>query len=55
VGGPQLGTNIKNPIIRLKTENPPWGASRIKGELRHIGINISEPKILWKGIKLRLF
>jgi transposase InsO family protein len=29
----------------LKTENPAWGARRIKDELRRLGIKVSEPTI----------
>lgn len=44
-GRPPLDQSIKDLIIRLKTENPVWGACRIKDELRRMGIKVSEPTI----------
>ena len=44
-GRPPLSQTIKNLIIRLKNENPIWGACRIKDELRRMGIKVSEPTI----------
>lgn len=44
-GRPPLSQTIKDLIIRLKNENPIWGACRIKDELRRLGIKVSEPTI----------
>ena len=44
-GRPPLAQDIKDLIVKLKTENPLWGARRIKEELRRMGIKVSEPTI----------
>ncbi len=44
-GRPPLAQELKDLIIKLKTENPLWGARRIKDELRELGIRVSEPTI----------
>ena len=44
-GRPPLGQEVKDLIVRLKKENPLWGARRIKDELRRMGIKVSEPTI----------
>src|SRR5215472_121902 len=45
VGRPAIDSEIRLLIRRMKTENPTWGAPRIRGELRHIGFTISEPAV----------
>lgn len=42
---PPLAQDLKDLIIRLKTENPLWGAHRIKDELARMGVMVSEPTI----------
>lgn len=44
-GRPPLAQDIKDLIVKLKRENPLWGARRIKEELRRMGIKVSEPTI----------
>lgn len=44
-GRPPLAQDIKDLIVKLKTENPLWGARRIKEELRRMGVKVSEPTI----------
>jgi len=44
-GRPPLAQDLKDLIIQLKTENPLWGAHRIKDELGRMGIKVSEPTI----------
>lgn len=44
-GRPPLDDYICQFIIHYKTENPLWGARRIKDELRRVGIRVSEPTI----------
>ena len=44
-GRPPLAEDIKDLIVKLKTENPLWGARRIKEELRRMGVKVSEPTI----------
>lgn len=45
VGRPPKDQFVKDLIIQLKSENPAWGARRIKNELRRMGITICEPTI----------
>jgi len=45
VGRPPLDAAIVEIIVRLKKENPGWGARRIKEELRRMRIKVSEPTI----------
>ena len=44
-GRPPLAQVLKDLIVRLKAENPMWGARRIKLELRRMGAVVSEPTI----------
>jgi transposase len=44
-GRPPLAQDLKDLIIRLKTDNPLWGAHRIKDELARMGVRVSEPTI----------
>jgi transposase len=45
VGRPPLDEKIVAIILTFKTENPLWGARRIREELRRMGITVSEPTI----------
>ncbi len=44
-GRPPLAQGLKDLIVRLKTDNPLWGAHRIKDELARMGVRVSEPTI----------
>ncbi len=44
-GRPPLDEEVKQLIIRLAKENPRWGHQRIKGELQHLGIQVSATSI----------
>src|SRR4029450_12192157 len=44
-GRPPLDPEIQQLIVRLATENPPWGYKRIKGELLHLGVQVSATAI----------
>ena len=44
-GRPPLAQDLKDLIVKFKTENPLWGARRIKEELRRMGVKVSEPTI----------
>jgi transposase InsO family protein len=41
-GRPAIDPFIRDLIRRLTTENPTWGAPRIHGELRMLGLDVSE-------------
>jgi len=42
VGRPTIDPAIRALIRRMATENPTWGAPRIHGELRMLGLDVSE-------------
>lgn len=44
-GRPPLAQDLKDLIVKLKTEKRIWGARRIKEELRRMGVKVSEPTI----------
>lgn len=41
-GRPSITAGLRELILRLASENPTWGAPRIHGELRMLGIAVSE-------------
>ena len=41
VGRPPLADQLAALILRLAWENPRWGYQRIKGELLHLGLQVS--------------
>jgi putative transposase len=44
-GRPSLDEEVQQLIIRLARENPRWGYQRIKGELQHLGVQVSATTI----------
>ena len=44
VGRPKVAEEVRQ-LIRMKRENPSWGAPRIHGELLLLGFDISEPTV----------
>jgi transposase len=44
-GRPPLATQVQQLIVRLAAENPRWGYLRIKGELLHLGVQVSATAI----------
>ena len=44
-GRPQVISEIRELIRRMKAENPGWGAPRINGELLQLGFSVSEPTV----------
>jgi hypothetical protein len=44
-GRPALDPSIKHLVLRLGRENPRWGYLRIRGELLHLGIDVSATTI----------
>jgi hypothetical protein len=44
-GRPRLSPEIRDLIARMSQENPLWGAERIRGELRKLGIEVSNRSI----------
>jgi transposase len=45
VGRPALDKMVVDLVVKLKKENPLWGARRIREELRRMRISVSEPTI----------
>ena len=41
-GPPSINAGLRELILRMAAENPTWGAPRIHGELRMLGIAVSE-------------
>jgi putative transposase len=44
-GRPPLDPQVQQLIVRLAAENPRWGYLRIKGELLHLGVQVSATAI----------
>jgi transposase len=44
-GRPPLDKAVQQLIVRLAGENPRWGYQRIKGELQHLGVQVSATTI----------
>jgi hypothetical protein len=44
-GRPRLGPEVRELITRMAQENPLWGSERIRGELRKLGIAVSNRSI----------
>jgi putative transposase len=44
-GRPSLPHQLQSLIVRLATENPRWGYQRIRGELLHLGCQVSASSI----------
>lgn len=44
-GRPRLDSRIETLIVRLATENPLWGCDRIQGELRKLGVVVSDTTV----------
>jgi putative transposase len=44
-GRPPIPDRVQTLIVRLATENPGWGYQRIRGELLHLGCQISTSSI----------
>jgi hypothetical protein len=46
-----VGRKLREPIFRMVTEKPTWEAPRVHGELKMLGLNISERTVLrWMRI-----
>src|SRR5262252_5993676 len=44
-GRPPVSPEVRQLIRRMKSDNPPWGAPRIHGELLQLGFDVSEPTV----------
>jgi hypothetical protein len=44
-GRPRIGKEVRDLIRRMSLENPLWGAPRIHGELRKLGINLAQSTV----------
>jgi hypothetical protein len=45
VGRPRVATELEQLIVRLATENPRWGYSRIEGEVLKLGYTVSRSSV----------
>lgn len=46
VGRPPISDEVKELIVEIKRDNPRWGAGKIKGALRKLGISVSKNSVL---------
>ena len=49
-GRPSVPQQVQTLIVRLATENPRWGYQRIRGELRTLGIEVSNRSLHVLGV-----
>lgn len=45
IGRPPLRAELEELIVRLATENPRWGYSKIQGELLKLGFSVSRSSV----------
>jgi transposase InsO family protein len=45
IGRPRLSLEVRELIARISRDNPLWGAERVRGELRQLGIAVSNRSI----------
>jgi putative transposase len=54
-GRPAVSAELRELIRRMSRENPRWGAPRLHGELRKLGIDIGETSmskyLVWPGYR----
>jgi hypothetical protein len=51
-GRPRLSAEVRELIARMSKENPLWGSERIRGELRKLGLAVSNRSVRryrWRG------
>jgi hypothetical protein len=44
-GRPQIGTELRRLVCRMRIENPLWGAPRIHGELLKLGFEVAPSSV----------
>jgi transposase InsO family protein len=44
-GRPKIDQDLRDPIRRISTENPLWGASRVHGELLMLGFEVAQSTV----------
>src|SRR5712671_5941660 len=52
-GRPQIATDLRRLIRRMRIENPLWGAPRIHGELLKLGFEVAQSSVAKYMVKLR--
>src|SRR6476620_6131774 len=45
IGRPRVSLEVRELIARISRDNPLWGAERVRGELRQLGIAVSNRSI----------
>lgn len=48
-GRPGIGREISSLILRMATENPGWGYTRIQGALKNLGHNVARSAVALAG------